>query len=198
MWSAARGMGQLTMAWRLRRATPPELAALLERCSSDALSYESVGISIGHDPLPPGFHRRAWSTTIVGADAFERGCAALRSWAVHRCAGFQVATDGGIVVGSNVALSAPLPIGFIDATCRIVALIDDPDRYGFAYGTLPVHPELGEECFTITRDSGDTRFDIVAASVAVNRLARLVPPAANRLQDRAARQYLKAMQLIAT
>jgi uncharacterized protein (UPF0548 family) len=37
------------------------------------------------------------------------------------------------------------------APCRIVYVIDEPDRRGFAYGTLPGHPERGEEAFIISR-----------------------------------------------
>jgi uncharacterized protein (UPF0548 family) len=73
--------------------------------------------------------------------------------------------DGPIAVGTNVAFSAPLPIGFVDGTCRIVAVVDDPDRYGFAYGTLTVYPETGEESFLVVRDAnGAVRFDVEGVS----------------------------------
>ena len=32
---------------------------------------------------------------------------------------------------------------------RVVYLIDEPTRRGFAYGTLPGHPESGEEAFIV-------------------------------------------------
>ena len=76
--------------------------------------------------------------------------------------GLLVAADGGIEVGTNVALVAPLPIGFIDATCRIVAVVNEPDRFGFAYGTLGTHPQRGEESFIVTRSGDASRFDVVA------------------------------------
>jgi len=92
-------------------------------------------------------------------------------------------------------MSAPLPVGFVIATCRIVAVIDEPDRYGFAYGTLSVHPERGEEAFMLTRDDrGLVHFDVDAISTPVDPLARLLPPVANHLQDRAARRYVSAME----
>jgi hypothetical protein len=55
--------------------------------------------------------------------------------------GLIVSVDGPPVAGLAVAMSAPPPVGFIDAVCRVVAVIDEPDRFGFAYGTLPDHPE---------------------------------------------------------
>jgi hypothetical protein len=68
-----------------------------------------------------------------------------------------VVADDPLVVGTNVAMSAPLPVGFVDVTCRVVAVIDEANRYGFAYGTLPVHPETGEEAFMIVRDDKRVR-----------------------------------------
>ncbi len=35
--------------------------------------------------------------------------------------------------------------------CRIVYCTDEPNRFGFAYGTLPGHPERGEEAFHVLR-----------------------------------------------
>jgi uncharacterized protein (UPF0548 family) len=92
-------------------------------------------------------------------------------------------------------MSAPLPFGFVELTCRIVAVVDEADRFGFAYGTLPVHAEAGEESFVVSRDAdGDVRFDVQAVSRPIHPLARAFAPVANRLQDAAVRRYLSAMQ----
>lgn len=184
-----------TMALRLRQPTGRQLAAVLERCRSDQLSYEPVGGSLDRTKTPPDVKERRWTTILDGPAAFERGMEAIQTWAVHRGAGLVVATDGPIMVGTNVALGAPLPIGFVDATCRIVVVVDEPNRYGFAYGTLSVHPERGEEAFVLTRrDDGIVLFDVHAVSSPAHVLARLVPPIAKLLQDRVARRYLSAMK----
>jgi len=39
---------------------------------------------------------------------------------------------------------------------RVVYVIDEPDRKGFAYGTLPGHPERGEESFVVERSPDDS------------------------------------------
>jgi uncharacterized protein (UPF0548 family) len=183
------------MGLRLRRPSDQQLAALLERCKSDELTYAPVGMSLDDSTTVPGLHRRRWTTVLHGPAAFDRGVEAIRSWAAHRGAGLHVATDGPLAVGTNVVITAPLPIGFADATCRIVAVVDEANRYGFAYGTLPVHPECGEEAFVIVRDdAGQTRFDVEAVAKPHHPLARLVPPIANYLQDRTARRYLSAME----
>ncbi len=117
---------------------------------------------------------------------------------MHRGAGLRVAADGSIAVGTNVAFSAPLPIGFVDGTCRIMVVVDEPDRYGFAYGTLSVHPERGEEAFVVSRDTnGNVRLDIDAVSRPAPMLARLIPPLGDHLQDRTVRRYLAAMRTLA-
>jgi uncharacterized protein (UPF0548 family) len=178
----------------LRRPTPEQLAELLVRCRDDDLTYQPTGGSLG-GAVPTGLRRRQWTAALTGADVFDRGRDALRTWAVHRGAGLQVAPDGPLAIGTNVAISAPLPVGFVEITCRLVAVVDEPDRFGFAYGTLPVHPEQGEESFVVVRtaDAG-ARFDVQAVSRPIHPLARAFSPIADRLQDSAARRYLSAMK----
>ncbi len=173
-----------------------DLGALLERARTDALTYAPAGVSMG-DLAPAGLKRRHWTTPLAGANAFECAVEALRTWGMHRGAGLRLAADGPIAVGTNVAFSAPLPIGFVDGTCRVVVVVDEPNRYGFAYGTLSVHPECGEEAFVVCRDDdGSVRLDIDGVSRPAHSLARLVPPLADLLQDRGVRRYLAAMRTL--
>lgn len=60
-----------------------------------------------------------------------------------------VVTVGAVVVVKLALLSAP---------CRVVYVIEEPNLRGFAYGTLPGHPESGEERFAV-------RYDPVTAAV---------------------------------
>ena len=146
------------------------------------------------------FGRDVPSSSSVGdgprrGDAFERGTAALREWVAHRGSGLTVLADGPLAVGTNVAMAAPLPVGFVEVTCRVVDVIDEPEAFGFAYGTLSTHPERGEESFVVRRAAdGTVRFVVAAASEPAHPLARLAAPIANRLQDRACRRYLSAME----
>jgi uncharacterized protein (UPF0548 family) len=179
----------------LRRPDRRRLAVLLEGCKSDALTYAPSGGSLD-GATPSGLQRRRWTTALPARDSFDRAVEAIRTWEVHRGAGLGVAADGPIAVGTNVALCAPLPVGFVDATCRIVAVVDQPDRCGFAYGTLSIHPERGEEAFLVVRDDGTIHFDVEAVSQPMHPIARLLPAVADRLQDRAVRRYLKAMEHI--
>jgi uncharacterized protein (UPF0548 family) len=182
---------------RLWPARERDLGALLERSRTDSLTYAPAGMSLLNSS-PPGLQRRHWTTPLAGAKAFARAVEALRTWGMHRGAGLRVVADGPIAVGTNVAFSAPLPVGRIAGTCRVVAVVDEPNRYGFAYGTLSAHPERGEQSFVVTKDeAGDVRLDVVGVSQPALPLARLVPPLAHQLQDRAVRRYLAAMRAAA-
>ncbi len=56
-----------------------------------------------------------------------------------------------ITPGDTATLVLPIgPLRF-RAPCRVIYVIDEPDRKGFAYGTLPGHPESGEEAFIVDR-----------------------------------------------
>jgi uncharacterized protein (UPF0548 family) len=167
---------------------------LLTEAASKSLTYEPVGVSLDEaTAVAGGLKRRRWAADLDGDEAFGRAVEAVKEWAVHRGAGLLVEADGELAVGTNVAMCAPLPVGYIDVTCRVVAVVDEPDRFGFAYGTLPVHPACGEESFLVSRSDGITSFAVRAVSRPMHPLARLVPPVADALQDRAAKRYLAAM-----
>src|SRR5262249_31839879 len=158
------------------RPDESRLGALLADCRNAALTYEPVGGSLD-GVAPDGLHWHRWSVPLP-ADAFERAKEGIAAWEVHRGAGLSIVADGTISVGTNVAMSAPLPVGFVDVTCRIVATVDEETKYGFAYGTLPTHPETGEEAFIVVSDVDGVRFDVQAVSAPRHPLARLVPPLA--------------------
>lgn len=132
-----------------------------------------------------------------GDETWERAVAALKNWGPQRGSGLLVAADGPVADGTTVVIAAPLPVGFAVAACRVVGVVDGPDAWGFAYGTLPMHPEEGEEFFAVRRSDGVVTFEIVAFSRPRHLLARLGGPAARALQVRATRRYLAAMQAAA-
>lgn len=58
--------------------------------------------------------------------------------------------------------------------CRVIYVIDEPERSGFAYGTLPGHPESGEELFLLQwHEDGQIAFTITAFSKGGSLPARL-------------------------
>lgn len=67
------------------------------------------------------------------------------------------------------------------------------DRAGFAYGTLPGHPESGEELFLVERGAGEVRFPVSAFSRPATLLAKAGGPASRRVQLVMAERYLRAI-----
>lgn len=83
-------------------------------------------------------------------------------------------------------------------SARIVYSFDEPNRYGFAYGTLPGHIEKGEEVFWIERDyQGDIYYHIKAFSRPRFWLVRLAYPFARWNQKRFVRDSKLRMKELA-
>ncbi len=60
--------------------------------------------------------------------------------------------------------------------------MDEPDRAGFGYGTLPGHPEVGEEAFLVTRAGDGVWFEVTAFSRPARWYIHAAGPAARAVQ----------------
>ena len=80
------------------------------------------------------------------------------------------------------------------APCRIVDVVDQPGRFGFAYGSLVGHPEQGEESFLVERTGTRTSFRIDVCSRPGHPLVRAGGPVARRVQSVLTQRYLRALQ----
>ncbi len=85
----------------------------------------------------------------TGRQRFEQAADAVMHWGMQRGSGLRVQASSEVAVVDAVVL---VRMGFLPAPCRVVYTIDEPDIRGFAYGTLPGHPESGEERFVVRRD----------------------------------------------
>lgn len=90
-----------------------------------------------------------------------------------------------------------LTLGFgpeaMRAPCRVVRIVDEPDRRGFTYGTLPGHPESGEESFVLEQGAdGTITFTVTAISRPASLVARLGGPLTRIVQTAIADCYLRA------
>jgi uncharacterized protein (UPF0548 family) len=166
----------------------------LERAKRETLTYEEIGAT-DSDPLPANYHHVSAERLLGHGDSvFAAAVAGLREWMPQRGSGLSVVADGPVAVDTVVAMAAPLPVGFAIVTCRVVYLEEEPDRFAFAYGTLPLHPESGEERFEIVRADNGVVFRIAAFSRPQQVLSRIGAPVARRLQAQATSRYLDAMQ----
>lgn len=161
------------------------------------LTYPEVGAT-QILPLPPGYdHLERHARLGTGADAFRVAADALARWQPQRGAGLIVRTDADrpeVGVRFETGLGAgPLRIW---APCEVVWVLDEPDRYGFGFGTLDGHPEIGEEAFTVSRnDADEVWFDVRAFSRPGPWWARLGQPAARFVQLRVTQRYVRAMRI---
>ncbi len=177
------------------RPTPGRLDAILRGQQDAQLTYREVGATRG--PLPPGYLHGNHEVALGRGDAcFERAAEALRSWSVHRGGGVDVTPpDAPIQPGTVVVLTAHLAGLHLTFACRVVYAVDEPGRWGFAYGTLPRHLIEGEEAFVVERDDdGAVRFRITAFVRPHGGVLRLGAPFLDDVDQWFVRRYLRAMR----
>jgi uncharacterized protein (UPF0548 family) len=154
-------------------------------------TYAEVGATAG--PPPPGYHHLSASAVIGhGRARFEEAAAEVMRWGMLRGAGLRVdATTEVAAVGSEVVVG----LGPVRAPCRVVYVVDEPDRRGFAYGTLPGHAESGEELFAVRFDPGDdtVHAEISAFSRHGTWWSKLAGPFTSLMQRVVSGRYLRAL-----
>lgn len=156
------------------------------------LTYAETGATLG-SALPEGFRVARRQHSCPDGIDFAAARRALFGWEVHERAGLQVQASGPVAVGAVVRLGLRLGPVVAHAPCRVVAVIDQPGRAAFAYGTLPGHPESGEELFEIVRYDGRPRLRITAFSRPARVGTKLAGPLARLVQDRITQRYLRAL-----
>jgi uncharacterized protein (UPF0548 family) len=160
---------------------------------SQDLTYREVGGSAA--VLPPGYATVSMSRTLAPGHDFTAAVDALMSWQVHTRAGLKVAASAPKVTTDAVVVMR-LGIGAfaLRIPCRVVYVVDEPDRQGFAYGTLPGHPEAGEESFLVHRnDDGQVTFEITAFSRPASVLAKISGPIGRFVQRVMTTRYLRTL-----
>ena len=97
--------------------------------------------------------------------------------------------------GTVVVLTAGLPRAGYDIPCRVVWAQTTGDERGFAYGTLPGHPESGEEAFLVRlAPGGDVVFTLRVFARLASPLARLGGPVSTLVQRLATARYLTTVR----
>jgi uncharacterized protein (UPF0548 family) len=174
-----------------------EVREFLLEIGDSPFSYAEVGASRDQS-RPVGFLNYDHNRIELGRGAvvWERAKAAICSWTMFKHSLTQIFwPNTPIVSGNNLGVVAH-HLGFhsLNAT-RIVYVIDEPRRFGFAYGTLEHHAESGEERFLLEWDKATdiVRYDLYAFSRPRALLARLGAPYSRKLQKDFARLSMAAM-----
>jgi len=177
----------------LSKPDPNSIRAFLSSQGLETFSYSEVGTSC--NGAPRGYtvdHNRIALGT--GSATFELAKNAIRHWKMFEMPWITLCWPAPIEVGATVAVLIS-HYGFWSLNAaRIVYVIDDPQRYGFAYGTLRQHGEIGEERFTVELSGADQSvwYDLYSFS-RPNWAARLGYPFARTLQKRFAKESKQSM-----
>jgi uncharacterized protein (UPF0548 family) len=181
----------MKLVWRPDAAA---LARLIPRYAAEGFSYPEVGAT-QDERLPSGYYHLSRSTVLAGGQStFDRAADALSSWAMHRRAGLILAASADRAA-PEVTVVMALGAGFsgLIIPCRVVWTLDEQDRYGFAYGTLPGHPERGEEAFIVEQADGLVTLTIRAFSKPSNRLVRVISGAGRLAQLWMTKRYERSL-----
>ncbi|CAL9446568.1 hypothetical protein SUDANB105_02342 [Streptomyces sp. enrichment culture] len=166
--------------------------------SQGEFTYEDVGGTREPGFCPPGFRPLHVRTRLgEGEDVFRRAAEAVCTWGMHRAMGVGIDTSAGRAApGVDVTVTLA---GVVKAPCRVVWTVDEPRRAGWAYGTLPGHPECGEESFVVDRTGdGTVWLTISAFSRPASWYAKAGGPATRGLQHAYARRCGKVLRQLST
>ena len=161
-----------------------------------SVTYPEVGAT-REGPLPPGYlHVTRRVRVGQGQAAFEAAAAALARWQPQRGAGLGLRSDADTVtLGGRFSTGIGVGPLRLWVPCLIVWIVDEPERYGFGFGTLPGHVATGEESFLLTVEpGGEVWFDIRAFSRPATWWARLGAPVMRLVQSKVTDRYARAMQ----
>lgn len=155
------------------------------------LTYTEVGATARD--LPAGYRHVRLSHRIgTGRPRFEEAAAAVLRYGMLRGAGLRVtATSEVAEVGADVLGR----LGPFVAPCRVVYVLAEKNRRGFAYGSLPGHAVSGEEFFGVRYEpAGDAVYaEVVAFSRPAMWWSRLGAPVAALVQKVVTERYLTSV-----
>ncbi|REJ64741.1 MAG: DUF1990 domain-containing protein [Planctomycetota bacterium] len=205
----------------LSLARPPqaEIKAFLATQQGRPYSYRDVGISRVEASVAPAGraatydvdHQRGYLGT--GEEVYLAACDAVRCWRMFPPRWTAIEPRQDPQEGDLVAMLVHVfGLWWLNA-CRIVYTFDEYEpeydnehasgtsdgevvrRFGFAYGTLPDHVEMGEERFSIEQDAGGrVWYDLAAWSRPRHLLTRVGYPVARALQARFRRDSQRAVK----
>lgn len=151
-----------------------------------------------HDwPPTDRSHRRSEVSAVVGSGeaVWERASGGVLRWRVKTASGFAVDSTGPVSPGDRVDVTARLFGVTVVEPVEVVAVVDEPDRTGFSYRTLPGHPVRGEEAFIVHRDGEEVRLTIRSLTRAARQQPwRTLYPLLLIAQRIVRRRYLRALR----
>jgi len=141
------------------------------RIARGELNYPGVGFT-SEGRVPEGFESSQTRVHLgEGYDTYRRVADGILGWQIQRRSGLRVRTETeSVESGSRIVSGFGIGPFRIKAPCEVVwvrrpAPGNTKQSAGFGYGTLPGHPERGEESFEVSIDAaGAVTFTIAAFS----------------------------------
>jgi uncharacterized protein (UPF0548 family) len=174
--------------------TKPSVSLLddiLRKQSALSPTYPEVGLTSDGKYPATGYNVHTAERCLgEGVETFERAASAMRAWKNFNIGWISLyPAVPSIAEGTNLVVCAHHAVIWSVNACRIIYVIaeDSPDskRFGFGYGTLPLHSEQGEERFLLSWDakSDQVIYKITAFSRPNSLLVRLGWPVATKIQN---------------
>ena len=177
--------------FKITEPSDQDVAKFISSQRNLEFTYQEVGAT---DATPPAGFKVDHNRVLIGHGeaTYKRAVEALNQWRHFELGWVTIVPRGvAIEVGATVAVKARAFGTWSLSAARVVYVIDESRRFGFAYGTLPDHVECGEERFLIEWLADDSVcYDIFAFSKPRHPLVRLTSPLARLLQKRFARESL--------
>ncbi|MFI8973254.1 DUF1990 family protein [Nocardia asteroides] len=158
-------------------------------------TYPDVGAT--RAGFPAGYQRLRHTRSLGhGRALFEQAAAHIFAFGMQKGVGiFAHADTDTAEAGTELTIRLGVgPLGIV-APCRVVYVLHEPNRRGFAYGTLPGHPAIGEELFAVEYDPTDdsVRGLVTAFSRPGTWYTRVGGPVARGFQRWFAHRYLSTL-----
>ena len=179
----------------LREPDADRVSALFRAHSDSPFSYPDVGATRGEFPSGYTPIRRA-AVLGHGEAVFGAAKRVLLDWGPFRIPWIrafpQAAPERGVLLLVVVRLAGL----WWKNISRVIYTVDEPHVFGFAYGTLQLHAETGEELFLVelSPSTGEVTYKIQAFARPRHPLARLASPLARATQRRFGTDSIAAMQ----
>jgi uncharacterized protein (UPF0548 family) len=124
---------------------------------SGDFSYGVVGLTCPADEdwsqRPSGYRRYAATTRIGhGQRRWDEASSAVLDWQIKTRSGFEVESftaETRARENADYRLTVRFGPITVHESVRVVAVVNQPTRCGFSYGTLDGHPVSGEEAFIV-------------------------------------------------
>ena len=165
------------------------------------LSYDVMGSTCPSEENwtqhPTGYRRYARTVCLGHDDDWAALASAVLDWQVKMRSGFAVQALTGphrVQMGADYQLVAKIGPVAVCEPVRVVDVVDQPTRCGFAYGTLVDHPVSGEEAFIAHRSlDGRAWLTLRSLTRASNGAWRYAFPALLIAQRYYRRRYVRAL-----